>query len=256
LGVFPTELLIWTPMTDGSGSATINCPLILGTNGCAFSCVPGKEGSSATLRINADLNLNGFSLKLVSFPGGENADAKIEMAGSISGNGDVRIIPSHPDRGTIEFIGTAENTFSGTLRVTSGGTLPDAGVYFNKQAGSVVTNRLELLAGVTVDVQRPHQIGDNAIVCLTEGSRLLFHGNTETIGSLCLTNSLGDTEPSLVDTGGATLSVLGDIVALNNATNANVRPTIRGILGLPGGTEALRPFQNSSVLQPSSTPVK
>jgi hypothetical protein len=232
LGMHVGDAVIDMPMGGGSGSATINCPLILGTNRCVFKCEPFREDGSATLRINADVNLNGYNLTLWSFPGGAGADAKIEIAGSISGNGDVTVTPADPDRGSIEFIGSADNTFSGTLRVTSSGSEPDAGVYFKKQAGSVVTHRLELAAGVTVDVERPHQIGDNATVCITQGSRLLFHDNTETIGSLCLTNSAGDTEPSLVDTGGATLSVQGDITAVNNSPL--VSPTIRGTVGLPG----------------------
>src|SRR4030095_3410303 len=79
-------------------------------------------------------------------------------------------------------------------------------------------------------------IGDNAQVCITSGGQFLPDGHTETIGSLCLTNSFGDTESSLVDTGGATLSVQGDITAVNEA--AEVVPTIRGLLGFPGAAAA------------------
>jgi len=222
-------------ITEHGGSVTINCALVL-ANQCIFHCEPLREDGSGKLRINAGVNLSGFDLSLVSFPGGAGASAVIEFAGSISGNGNVTISPSHPDRGKIEFVGSAENAFTGTMRVSSSGSLPDEGVYFNKQSGSVVLYRLELDDGVTVDVQRPHQIGDGATVCVSGGSRLLFHGNTETIGNLCLTNRRSDTVPSLVDTGGSTLSVLGDIIAVNNATN--VVPTIRGKLGLPGPVAA------------------
>ena len=236
LGVHPNDAVIEMPMGGGAGSATINCALILGTNRCIFDCTPFREDGSATLRINADINLNGFDLTFISFPGGVGGDAKIEIAGSISGNGNVTVFPADPDRGSIEFIGSAENTFSGTLRVSSGGSEPDSGVYFNKQGGSVANNRLELARGVTVDVQRPHQIGDGATVCIMDGSRLLFHGNTETIGNLCFTNSAADTEPSLVDTDGSTLSVNGEIRAVNNSV---VQSTIRGKLGLPPGSHTI-----------------
>lgn len=85
----------------------------------------------------------------------------------------------------------------------------------------------------------------------------MLEGHTETIGSLCLTNNSGDTEPSLVDTGGSTLSVQGDIVAVNDA--AGVVPTIRGLLGLPGPTAAAgtadagdSPTNESSLSKPLS----
>ena len=81
-----------------------------------------------------------------------------------------------------------------------------------------------------------HQINDSAGVCVAGGGQFLLEGHTETIGSLFLTNSIGDVAPSLVDTGDATLSVQGDIAAVNDAPG--VIPTIRGMLGFPGAAAA------------------
>jgi len=179
--------------------------------------------------VNADINLNGHTNQIIASFGG-----KVELAGSISGVGNLTISP-FSEEGTIEFLGTADNTFSGTFIVGHTNEMPT--INFNKEAGSVVAERLELQDGIVVHLLRPHQIGDHATVCVSGGSQLLLHGNTETIGSLCLTNNGGDASPSLVDTGGATLSVLGDITAANDA--GGVIPTIRGLLGLPGAA-ALR----------------
>jgi hypothetical protein len=206
-----------------SHSVTINCPLVLAGDTVFDS---GNTSVSTRLRLNAEIQLNGHRMTMSVASGG-----RLEIAGSISGTGNVHLT-RFSNVGTIEFLGTADNTFTGTMSADHFDEMPT--INFNKEAGSVVAGRLELQNGIFIHTRRPHQIGDNALVCISGGSRLLFHGNTETIGNLCLTNSIGDTQPSLVDTGGATLSVLGDITAVNNATNVVAIPTIRGILGLPG----------------------
>jgi hypothetical protein len=210
---------------------TINCSLVLG--GQSEVEVYPEVGADSLLRVNADINLNGHALILKSWPV-EGGSGIIEMAGSISGVGHVVAI-SGDLPAKVEFLGTADNTFSGTLSVHKFN--PDCevcsgGVYLNKQAGSVVNDRIEIGKGATLKWRASHQVGNNIAVVVRNGGQMDLDGHTETIGSLSLSNSIGDTEPSLVDTGGATLSVLGNITAINNATN--VVPTIRGKLGLPG----------------------
>jgi hypothetical protein len=224
-----------------SGSSMIiNCPIKLGD-------FAGFDITYGWIIVNGNVNLNGNELGL-------DSSDEITVSGQITGTGNVvAVVDGYYGSHSITFNGPMGNTFTGKLTIRQ--KYEDIGqVVFDKQSGVVVNDGLlierdeaSLIHNRAVcKLARSHQIGDNAVVGIAGGGQFLLQGHTETIGSLSLTNYSGDTEPSLVDTGGATLSVLGDIVALNNATNANVRPTIRGILGLPGGTEAMRAAAMSS----------
>jgi hypothetical protein len=153
------------------------------------------------------------------------------------------------------------NTFSGKLTV---GERYNVGgeVIFDKQFGNVVNDALLIgdldflyASWAVCKLARSHQVGDTAEVCVTGGSQFLLDGHTETVGTLCLTNNSPDTRATLVDTGGATLSVQGDIIAVNDA--AAVVPTIKGKLGLPGpapsGTEVQSAAVRSSPSRPPQT---
>jgi len=145
-----------------------------------------------------------------------------------AGDGD-----SPPARGALEELCRAYwFPIHGYVRRKGHGVFDPGEVVFDKQAGVVVNDALMIRSRSVCKLARSHQIGDNAEVCVAGGGRFLLQGHAETIGSLCLTNNCGDTEPTHVDTGGATLSVQGIITAVNDAVD--VVPTIRGMLRLAG----------------------
>lgn len=215
----------------GASSVVFNCPIKLGNSTRA-----NIGWGSIIFRGNIDLN--GNNLTLIS-------GDQIIVSGQISGAGNVfAVIDAFiEDRESVlRFDGPLGNTFSGQMVVSR--LYRDRGyVVFDKESGAVVNDVLVVgdRSGINsrpavCKLARSHQIGDNATVSISGGSQFLLEGNTETIGSLCMTNSATDVQPTLVDTGGSTLSVLGDIIAVNNA--AAVVPTIRGKLGLPGPAAA------------------
>jgi hypothetical protein len=214
----------------GASSIVFTCPLKLGD-----STRMNIGWGSIILRGNIDLN--GNDLKLVS-------GDQIIVSGQITGTGNVfATIDAYTEReNSLTFDGPTGNTFSGKLTVRR--LYQDKGeVVFDKQSGVVVNDALLIgerssfiEKSAVCRLARSHQIGDTAEVCVTGGSQFLLDGHTETIGSLCLTNHSGDTQPTLVDTGGSTLSVQGDITAVNDSLL--VVPTIRGKLGLPGPVAA------------------
>jgi len=213
----------------GDSSFLFNYPLRLGDS-------MHMEIGWGSIILKGSIDLNGNNLGLVS------AD-RIIVSGQITGTGNVfAAIDGSIRESSIIFDGPTGNTFSGRLTVYQ--SYPQIGqVVFDKQSGAVVNDALVIGDEQSVHraickLARSHQIGDNAKVCVVRGGQFLLEGHTETIGSLCLTNCALDTTPSLVDTGGATLSVQGDITSVNDATG--IVPTIRGLLGLPGAAVAFR----------------
>lgn len=226
---------VW--VTTYGGSITINCALIL-TAKTEFQVWP-YYGSSGSLRLNADVNLNGNDLYLYCFAPGAGSSA-MQLAGSFSGNGDVHASASGQPDGTIEFLGTADNTFSGTLFLQPNVPSSAAGIYFNKQAGAVVTNRLVLSKAEHLYWRAPHQVGDHATVVVQDGSRLDLDGYDESIGTLIVTNVHADAEASIISTAGSgfgppmgTLTINDGVVT--SVDNASVLPTIQGVVNLPPG---------------------
>lgn len=209
-------------------TVTLNCALILGSD-VRFEA--GNTSVSARLRLNADINLNGHTMVIEVASGG-----RLEVAGSISGAGNVHL-GRLSNVGTIDFLGTSDNTFTGTMIV--GRNAVAATVNFNKQSGFVVTNRLELQNGFILDLEQANQIGADTTVVLNQGSRLNLNGNDMTIGSLIMTNVHADASPSQVDTTGPAFGSTGTLTLKRSLTsfvfNDSVVPAIRGILSLPLG---------------------
>lgn len=211
----------------------LNCGFRLGGN-TAF--VVSYYSDESELYVNGPIDLNGHTLALSA--GGTSGlfgECLLEVSGAISGNGNININP--PDgggnTGTVKLDGTLGNTFQGTLTIRRPSHL-----VLNKESGLAVTGALAIGPYCRLELGRPHQIDDNAFVSLLGvGSQFLLNGHTETIGNLLLTNSVTDVEAALVDTGGATLSVLGGITSANDS--ASVHPTIRGLLGLPLGNHTV-----------------
>lgn len=226
-------------MEGEGGTVNINCSLVLATN-CEFNVQPYTGGNFGRLRINADLNLNGHNLLLWSISPGDGGTSTIEMAGSVSGDGDVSALGINSGR--IEFTGTANNTFTGKLVVKPGFNSPGPGVYLDKQNAAVVNNRLEIWDGATLYWRNSNQIGDNATVVIKDGSRMDLDGYDETLGTLILTNAASDTSASAVDTVGhdfgpplGTLTVNQGIVSW--ADSGAVLPTITGRISLSASSD-------------------
>ena len=236
-------IVVASSRTDDSSFTTINCALIINANDCEFKC-EAFDGSDGRLRLNADVNLNGFNLILSasskSIAGLADGTGHIEMAGSISGNGNVTAMTSGYPDGTIQFLGTANNTFSGTLFIEPNVPSSADGVFFNKQVGSVANQRVVIEEAAWVNWRNSNQLGDNATVVVKDGSRLNLNGYHETIGNLIMTNVSADAQASLVNTeSGGVFDPVG-ILTVNDGiitwvNNATVVPTIRGILNLPSG---------------------
>jgi autotransporter-associated beta strand protein len=149
---------------------------------------------------------------------------------------------------TIEFLGTADNTFTGTLNVhLNSGSGP--GVYLDKQGGSVVTNRLEIVRAAHLYWRNSHQLGDHTTVVISDGSRLDLNGYDETIGSLLLTNVSADSDASVVDTAGGSLDPVGTLTLnggiVSSVNNLAVLPTVAGKLQLSSGIHPIQTWSPS-----------
>jgi fibronectin-binding autotransporter adhesin len=211
---------------NSSHTVTINCALILGGD-VSFDAGDSPDVfPDMQLHVMADVNLNGHTLLFhVEGAGGGH----IEMAGSISGQGDVEV-EALDAGGTLDFDGTAQNTFTGALIFPyANGVI----VSLNKQFASVVTNRLELFGGYPLNINHPGQIGSNATVVISQGSKLFLNGYDYTIGTLLITNVHADAQASLLDTGGGQLTLLHDVIGY--VDNISVVPTIKGVVQLPAG---------------------
>jgi len=209
----------------------INCGFRLVGN-TKFDVDWSTDGSE--LHVNGPMDLNGHNLSLIA-----DQNCLLEVSGVVSGTGDinVNVNPQGGPIGTVRLSGTQGNTFLGTVTLRDspgafGGTI-GSGLLLNKQSGVAVPDRLVLEQNCRVGLGAPQQIGDNAPVSLGGGSRFLLNGNNETIGNLILTNSATDTDATVVDIGGGTLTLLGGITS--GSDGGSVIPTVTGRLGLAAG---------------------
>jgi autotransporter-associated beta strand protein len=261
---------------DQSGHVTVhlNCPIKLGgaleigANENWDQVVPINQ-NSFEMDLNGVINLNSNTLTV--FAGGATL---IHASSLISGTGHViaKGTGAPGSRlGKVVFDGPAGNTFHGSLTVTAGwqndGQYYQSTVHFNKQSGVVVTDRLRVEQMSILTLDRPEQIGDEALVEIDGrssrasrddgGNAGLFgvasqgtpqvaagidmNGQSETIGNLELVNYSSDSLPAFVFTGnGAVLSLQGvglpDDTIQSEAGNTTAVPIIWGTLGLTGGS--------------------
>ncbi|MBL9136329.1 MAG: autotransporter-associated beta strand repeat-containing protein [Verrucomicrobiales bacterium] len=206
----------------------LNCPLRLGGD-VSFRAI-GDPDVEMKFFLKGALDLNGHKLELYR----ENIGA-FDVASEITGQGQLYVVNGDIDTTLVAVFGGARaNTFSGALSVLA---LPNARpcrVSFDKAGGVVAPNGLNIAEGCTVSLQRPEQIGDDAVVSIKGGGRLLLNRHAETIGSLVLTTLHADADPTLVETDFATLTLRGDLTT--SVFNENgVMPTIRGTLALSEG---------------------
>jgi autotransporter-associated beta strand protein len=209
----------------------IECPLIAETGTVFRAVAPKGLNHPAQLRLRGSVELNGDLLLQTHYAG------EIDLTGTIVGIGDIFLPHYTPVEGNpalrVKLNGTADNTFVGSIIMEAERTLE-----LDKESAVAVPGPLYIGTNCQVSLKRSHQIADVAKVAITAGGRFRLEGNTETIGSLCLTNLSGDTLAALVITGGSTLSVLENITADNDATS--VVPIVFGKLGLPPGDHAIR----------------
>jgi autotransporter-associated beta strand protein len=211
-------------------TVTFNCPLVLGAS-MRFDINYGGEGGEINnLYLNGPVDLNGFDLDFVLLKVSGNGSARAYISGTISGTGNVNAYPQ--DTCEVEFNGPADNTFTGTLRLS--GELGEEIFRFNKTGGAVTHGRL-VIGGVCRWL-RPHQIGDEATLVVTDAEgfragKLYFQGNNETVRNLEMLESTQADEPNngLLDTGGGILTVLN---RLSTTANGGT-PVIRGRLAVP-----------------------
>lgn len=200
----------------------INCPIILDSH-CEFN-VNGFDGSSGgnSLHFNGNIDLNGHDLDLTATLG------RNELAGVISGIGDVDCHPNGEYDGSVEFQGGSDNTFTGNLYIEDNGT------YLNKVAGSAAY-QVVVTPFASITWRHSNQLVDDATV-ICSGGQVLLNGYNETIGTLWLTNKNNTLTNSIVDTGGGKLTVSANILA-SNYSDSNT-PILRGRIEFPSGTHA------------------
>ena len=166
---------------NGTGSVTIDCPLIFPDGGSAFVAPVGER--SATMHLNGPVTIEQGTLRLIphgavdftaSTPKGFS---RIHCLGAISGLGSVRVEAFF---GTVTFEGPHSNTFAGGLILA---TAPEARVIFDKTAGYVTTNLLAVVGAsfhpglVQVANSNPNQLGPATALDINGGVFGLIGGS-------------------------------------------------------------------------------
>lgn len=208
----------------------INCGLILKASTLISLNLPDST-SSVTLRLNGPVDLHGHNLDVVC-----NNTSDLFIQSAISGVGNLNLVSADRNHSPlIVFSGSLANTFTGALNVSrfSADSRPPH-VQLNHTVGPAVNTQLVIGDGCEVSLGQPEQIGDDAVVSITGGGRLLLNGRPETLGSLLLTNTPVDTDSTFIDASGTTLSVRGSITT-DVSNDQGSLPTIKGTLGLPPG---------------------
>ena len=236
--------LIATDTTSDVEHVYINCGLILGADAQVVNDYSSST-SGNEMHLTGPIDLNGHTLTLIIVE-----ETTLEISGVISGTGDVIAIGDEFEiggTGTIVISGTENNTFHGTMTVSSR-SYPDTGlavgnVLLSKLSAVAVPERLRVEAGSVVTLGQPEQIADNATVDIVgtvvgiNNSELqqfpsTFHlnGYDETIGNLCLTNDATDTNAVVLDTGGGILTLNGELTGRSD--NNQATPAVKGLFNL------------------------
>jgi autotransporter-associated beta strand protein len=203
----------------------INCGITLGRS--ITIRLAAEPSPKVTLRLNGFLDLSDHNLDVVF-----RDDNELFVSSTISGTGDIRLANADSvNTPLIVFAGSQPNTFTGTFTTASLPGGRPTHVTFNKSVGPAVNGGLVIGAGCVVNLTQPNQIGDDAVVSITGGGRLMLNGHNETIGSLVLTNVHSDADSTLVDATGATLSLRGHITSWVFNEGGSL-PTIKGKLDL------------------------
>lgn len=188
-------------------NTTISGPLVI-TNGGTITFNPASGG---TATISGTLNLSATT-PTFDIPDGPAAiDMNVSGAISSSGAGVTKT-----NAGTLEFSGSAPNTYSGLTTVSAGELL------LAKTAGTDAIFGDILINGGLLTLAAPNQIADTSTMTLSSGT-FDMAGNAETIGSL-------DYQGGTLTQGGATLTLASATTALTMRDT-----TISGNLSIPNG---------------------
>ena len=221
-----------------SWTVTINCPLVLPNGGAMVSGDNfGMFTENTTeLRLNGPIEVGSGTLILTAASSqldGEG-NVRVYVSGVVSGFGDVVAeLTGNKDDSFIQFDGPQGNTFTGTLYVATDGV---GQVVFNKQSGVVVNSFLRVDNHIANQLVLNHanQFASAATVEVLYGSRLLLSGIGLTIGNLVLVNDTFDIAPAVLDSGGTTVTLLGNLSS--DCFNGSVVPALKGKLNLDVGT--------------------
>ncbi len=192
-------------------------------------------GDIVEVRLDNVLFLNGHTLELVN----ESFEGTFFVDSLILDRGNLRCVNKETEnsaRPALAIFGPSsilDNTWEGALTVER---VPGARPFNLRLANPdsyAVKTRLEIGDGCEVLVEDVDQIGDDAVVSITGGGRLVLT-HDETIGSLELANVHADADPTLVDATGTTLTLRGSITTSVFNESGNL-PTIKGTLALPAG---------------------
>jgi autotransporter-associated beta strand protein len=183
------------------------------------------EGFGINLYVRGDIDLNGHDLEVVL-----QREGAVELSGIISGTGNILI--NGDDTSTVGFNGAQGNTFQGSVFLRN--SFPSSSPFrfhfrMNKDSGVAVPGTLISRRDTAVILNGPNQIADGAMVEFQDGATFDLNGFNETIGALRLINSVGDTNPIVIDSGGK-LTVLNTIAVGNDGAPAR----IGNALGLGG----------------------
>jgi len=235
--------------TYGTGNpsytTTINCPLIFSNT---YTYVLTGNSPGQFFQTTLDIHLNGpitvigtlnLDADASGVDGGGNGN--IYVAGVISGSGDVGVGANNYEGNvcTVHFDGAEGNTFTGRMYVNYAG--PTSQIFFNKQSGTTVNGGLVAQTGLpcAISLANSGQIGANASIIVTYGTDLILNGSA-TASDVLLTNYSSDAKPSMLDMGGNTLTLLGNITA--SSANGAVTPAIKGQVALSVGAHTFTMF--------------
>jgi fibronectin-binding autotransporter adhesin len=219
--------------TQGSGTLTVNCPLIAqpGSQISSSTIASGSTATTAKLYLNQPVTINSGTLRLIASDvnGSAESSGSIFCRSSFIGGGDISAETyGNGSTGKIEFDAPLGISFTGTLYLKTATPF----INFNSPSGTVVTNQLEVANGNTakLNLSATNQIDSDAALIVTGGGKLLLSGVNAEVGYLILTNSQGDTLPSTIDTGTTTLTTVYGIDT--RADSGSVTPTVKGTLRL------------------------
>jgi autotransporter-associated beta strand protein len=228
---------------NASVTVTFNCPLIFPNSQTvvAFSDPGTLTENTLYLHFNGPITITSGTLTVLAEGTTFQADSnsRIYFSGQISGNGDLFADmygmdfagDAPPDDCSFEFNGVDDNTFTGTLFLS---TVGKSQIFFNKSTGHVVNSRISIPANdvANLKLNQPEQIGGNTEVELQYGTTLFLSGNNMTVGSILMMNSSGETNSTTLDTGTVLVGINSGVTAVCNENN--VTPTIKGRLNLNG----------------------
>lgn len=166
--------------------------------------------SGGGLTLWSDINLNGHNLGLAAI-------GDLTMRGAISGDGNV----TKSGAGQLSLSGVGDNTFSGSLTVSSGTLAMNKFetitiVPLTQESRIAVPGNLILGNGsgtVVATAQFDHQIANTGAVTIREDATLNLNGNNDTVGGIFL-------QGGVIHTGTGMLTLGGNVSALASPDSA------------------------------------